>query len=69
MEERFSKLFGGGEIRLKLEEDYLLNTGVVIMVRPSGKRVTNLQLLSGGEKALTGVALIFVIFEPNPSPF
>ena len=67
--ERFPKLFGGGEARLELTEDDLLNTGVVIMARPPGKRVTNLQLLSGGEKALTAVALIFAIFELNPSPF
>jgi chromosome segregation protein len=66
---RFPKLFGGGEARLELTEDDLLNTGVVIMARPPGKRVTNLQLLSGGEKALTAVALIFAIFELNPSPF
>ena len=67
--ERFPKLFGGGEARLELTEDDLLNTGVIIMARPPGKRVTNLQLLSGGEKALTAVALIFAIFELNPSPF
>ncbi|MCP4188555.1 MAG: chromosome segregation protein SMC [Gammaproteobacteria bacterium] len=67
--ERFPKLFGGGEARLELTEDDLLNTGVIIMARPPGKRITNLQLLSGGEKALTAVALIFAIFELNPSPF
>ena len=67
--ERFPKLFGGGEAHLELTENDLLNTGVVIMARPPGKRVTNLQLLSGGEKALTAVALIFAIFELNPSPF
>jgi len=67
--ERFPKLFGGGEARLEMTENDLLNTGVQIMARPPGKRVTNLQLLSGGEKALTAVALIFAIFELNPSPF
>ncbi|MCP4470007.1 MAG: chromosome segregation protein SMC [Gammaproteobacteria bacterium] len=67
--ERFPKLFGGGEARLEMTENDLLNTGVLIMARPPGKRVTNLQLLSGGEKALTAVALIFAIFELNPSPF
>jgi chromosome segregation protein len=67
--ERFPKLFGGGEARLELTENDLLNTGVMIMARPPGKRITNLQLLSGGEKALTAVALIFSIFELNPSPF
>lgn len=69
MSERFPKLFGGGEARLEMTENDLLNTGVLIMARPPGKRVTNLQLLSGGEKALTAVALIFAIFELNPSPF
>ena len=67
--ERFPKLFGGGEASLEMTENDLLNTGVQIMARPPGKRVTNLQLLSGGEKALTAVALIFAIFELNPSPF
>jgi chromosome segregation protein len=67
--DRFPKLFGGGEARLELTENDLLNTGVMIMARPPGKRITNLQLLSGGEKALTAVALIFSIFELNPSPF
>jgi chromosome segregation protein len=69
MIERFPKLFGGGEAHLEMTENDLLNTGVQIMARPPGKRVTNLQLLSGGEKALTAVALIFAIFELNPSPF
>ena len=67
--ERFPKLFGGGEARLELTENDLLNTGVMIMARPPGKRINNLHLLSGGEKALTAVALIFSIFELNPSPF
>ncbi len=67
--ERFPKLFGGGEAHLEMTENDLLNTGVQIMARPPGKRITNLQLLSGGEKALTAVALIFAIFELNPSPF
>ncbi len=67
--ERFPKLFGGGEAHLEMTENDLLNTGVLIMARPPGKRITNLQLMSGGEKALTAVALIFAIFELNPSPF
>ena len=69
MKERFPKLFGGGEAHLELTENDLLTTGVIIMARPPGKRVNSLQLLSGGEKALTAVALIFAIFELNPSPF
>ncbi|UCH38796.1 MAG: chromosome segregation protein SMC [Gammaproteobacteria bacterium] len=67
--ERFPKLFGGGEAHLEMTESDLLNTGVQIMAKPPGKRITSLQLLSGGEKALTAVALIFAIFELNPSPF
>jgi chromosome segregation protein len=69
MKERFPKLFGGGQAHLELTEDDLLNTGVSIMARPPGKSFKSLQLLSGGEKALTAVALIFAIFELNPSPF
>lgn len=69
MKERFPKLFGGGQAHLELTEDDLLTTGVAIMARPPGKSVKSLQLLSGGEKALTAVALIFAIFELNPSPF
>ncbi|MDJ0881528.1 MAG: chromosome segregation protein SMC [Gammaproteobacteria bacterium] len=69
MKDRFPKLFGGGQAHLELTEDDLLNTGVAIMARPPGKSFKSLQLLSGGEKALTAVALIFAIFELNPSPF
>jgi len=69
MKARFPKLFGGGQAHLELTEDDLLNTGVSIMARPPGKSFKSLQLLSGGEKALTAVALIFAIFELNPSPF
>jgi len=69
MQYRFPRLFGGGSAHLELTENDLLNTGVAIMARPPGKRVSNIHLLSGGEKALTAVALIFAIFELNPSPF
>ncbi|MFP4154682.1 MAG: AAA family ATPase [Halothiobacillaceae bacterium] len=65
----FARLFGGGEAILTLEEDDLLNGGVHLMSRPPGKRVSHLSLLSGGEKALTAVALIFAIFSLNPAPF
>jgi chromosome segregation protein len=69
-QEIFPFLFGGGEARLELtDEEDLLETGVEIMARPPGKRVRNMDLLSGGEKALTAVALIFAIFLIRPSPF
>jgi chromosome segregation protein len=65
----FPKLFGGGHAYLDLTGDDLLNTGVTIMARPPGKRNSTIHLLSGGEKALTAVSLVFSIFELNPSPF
>lgn len=65
----FPKLFGGGSAHLEMTGDDLLNTGVAIMARPPGKRISNIHLLSGGEKALTSIALIFAIFELNPAPF
>ncbi|MHB1586701.1 MAG: chromosome segregation protein SMC [Acidiferrobacteraceae bacterium] len=65
----FPRLFGGGEARLELSGDDMLETGVTVMARPPGKRNTTIHLLSGGEKALTAVALIFAIFELNPAPF
>jgi chromosome segregation protein len=67
--EMFPKLFGGGQAYLELTDDDLLNTGVTIMARPPGKRISNIHLLSGGEKALTAVAMVFAIFELNPAPF
>jgi len=65
----FPKLFGGGHCYLELTSDDLLSTGVSIMARPPGKRISNIQLLSGGEKALTAVAMVFSIFNLNPAPF
>ena len=65
----FPRLFGGGQGQLQLTGDDLLSTGVGVRAQPPGKRVTNIQLLSGGEKALTAVALVFAFFELNPSPF
>jgi len=65
----FPKLFGGGHCFLELTSDDLLTTGVSIMARPPGKRISNIQLLSGGEKALTAVAMVFSIFNLNPAPF
>ncbi|EIC20068.1 chromosome segregation protein SMC [Thiorhodovibrio frisius] len=65
----FPRLFGGGNAYLELTDDDLLETGVTIMARPPGKRNASIHLLSGGEKALTAVALVFSIFELNPAPF
>jgi len=65
----FPKLFGGGHAYLELTGDDLLTAGITVMARPPGKRNSNIHLLSGGEKALTAVALVFAIFELNPAPF
>ncbi|MCG6117408.1 MAG: chromosome segregation protein SMC [Aquimonas sp.] len=65
----YPRLFGGGHAYLELTGEDLLDTGVAIMARPPGKRVSNISLLSGGEKALTAVALVFAIFQLNPAPF
>ena len=65
----FPRLFGGGHAYLTLEGDDLKSAGVTVMARPPGKRNSHIHLLSGGEKALTAVALIFSIFELNPAPF
>ncbi|MBU0501243.1 MAG: chromosome segregation protein SMC [Gammaproteobacteria bacterium] len=65
----FPKLFGGGHAYLQLTGEDLLDTGVSVMARPPGKRNSSIQLLSGGEKALTAVALVFAIFQLNPAPF
>jgi len=67
--ELFPRLFGGGHAYLELIGDDLLDTGVAIMARPPGKRVAHISLLSGGEKALTAVSLVFAIFRLNPAPF
>jgi chromosome segregation protein len=65
----FPKLFGGGHAYLELTGDDLLTTGVSIMARPPGKRISSIHLMSGGEKALTAVAFVFAIFRLNPAPF
>jgi chromosome segregation protein len=65
----FPKMFGGGHAYLELTGDDLLSAGVTVMARPPGKRNSTIHLLSGGEKALTAVALVFAIFELNPAPF
>jgi chromosome segregation protein len=69
VQDLFPRLFGGGHAYLELTGEDLLDTGVSIMARPPGKRVSNITLLSGGEKALTAVSLVFAIFKLNPSPF
>lgn len=69
LQELFPRLFGGGHAYLELTGEDVLDAGVSIMARPPGKRVTNISLLSGGEKALSAVALVFAIFRLNPAPF
>jgi len=65
----FPKVFGGGSAYLELTGEDLLDTGVTIMARPPGKKNSTIHLLSGGEKALTAIALVFSIFQLNPAPF
>ena len=69
LKELFPRLFGGGHAYLEMTDEDLLDTGVTVMARPPGKRNSTIHLLSGGEKALTAVALVFAIFELNPAPF
>ena len=65
----FPKVFGGGSAYLALTDDDLLETGVTIMARPPGKKNSTIHLLSGGEKALSALSLVFAIFRLNPAPF
>jgi len=67
--EFFPKLFGGGSAYMELTSNDMLDTGVSVMARPPGKRNSTIHLLSGGEKALTAVSLLFAFFELNPAPF
>ncbi len=67
--ELFPQVFGGGQAYLELTGDDLLDTGIAIMARPPGKKNSTIHLLSGGEKALTAIALVFAIFKLNPAPF
>lgn len=69
LQELFPKVFGGGNAYLEMTGDDLLDTGISIMARPPGKRNSTIHLLSGGEKALTAIALVFSIFRLNPAPF
>ncbi len=67
--ELFPALFGGGEARLVMTGDEILDAGVQVMAQPPGKKNSSIHLLSGGEKALTAIALVFAMFQLNPAPF
>lgn len=69
LQELFPRVFGGGSAYLEMTGDDLLDTGISIMARPPGKKNATIHLLSGGEKALTAIALVFSIFQLNPAPF
>ena len=65
----FPQLFGGGEAKLILTGEEILDAGIQVMARPPGKKNSTIHLLSGGEKALTAIALVFSLFQLNPAPF
>jgi chromosome segregation protein len=69
LQDKFPRLFGGGHAYLELTGEDPLSGGVAVMARPPGKRNSSISQLSGGEKALTAVALVFSIFDLNPAPF
>jgi chromosome segregation protein len=68
-QEMFPALFGGGEASLKLTGEEILDAGLQVFAQPPGKKNTSIQLLSGGEKALTAISLVFSLFKLNPAPF
>jgi chromosome segregation protein len=65
----FPALFGGGQASLKLTGEEILDAGLLVFAQPPGKKNQSIQLLSGGEKALTAIALVFSLFKLNPAPF
>ncbi len=65
----FPRVFGGGKAYLELEEEDLLTAGVTVRAQPPGKRNVTIHMLSGGEKALTAISLVFAMFQINPAPF
>ena len=67
--ELFPSVFGGGNARLEMTGDEILDAGITLMAQPPGKKNSSIQLLSGGEKALTALALVFALFQLNPAPF
>jgi len=67
--EMFPALFGGGQASLKLTGEEILDAGLQVFAQPPGKKNQSIQLLSGGEKALTAIALVFSLFKLNPAPF
>jgi chromosome segregation protein len=67
--ELFPRLFGGGDARLLMTGEEILDAGVQVMAQPPGKRTSTIHLLSGGEKALAATALVFALFKLNPAPF
>jgi len=67
--ELFPALFGGGQASLRLTGEEILDAGLVVMAQPPGKKTASIQLLSGGEKALTAISLVFALFKLNPAPF
>ncbi|MGI4984613.1 MAG: chromosome segregation protein SMC, partial [Janthinobacterium lividum] len=67
--ELFPRLFGGGQAKLVMTGDEILDAGVQVLAQPPGKKNTTIHLLSGGEKALTATALVFAMFQLNPAPF
>lgn len=69
LQDKFPKLFGGGQAYLELTEQNTLSAGVNIIAKPPGKKNSSIHILSGGEKALTAIALVFSIFDLNPAPF